>query len=142
MLAGFEEPTSGRIFLDGQDMTGVPPYERPVHMMFQSYALFPHMTVEKNIAYGLKHEPMTEASTQGPGREMLDLVQLTPLPPQAAPDFRRPAPAGGAGPGAGAPAEAAAAGRTPRRARQEAARTYPVRADEHPGTRPASPSSS
>ena len=55
MLAGFEEPTEGRIWLDGQDMTGVPPYERPVNMMFQSYALFPHMTVEKNIAYGLKH---------------------------------------------------------------------------------------
>ena len=49
MLAGFEEPSAGRIFLDGQDMTGVPPWERPVHMMFQSYALFPHMTVEKNI---------------------------------------------------------------------------------------------
>ncbi len=47
MLAGFEEPTSGRIWLDGQDMTGVPPYERPVNMMFQSYALFPHMTVEQ-----------------------------------------------------------------------------------------------
>ena len=43
MLAGFEQPTAGRIFIDGQDMTGVPPYERPVNMMFQSYALFPHM---------------------------------------------------------------------------------------------------
>ncbi|MFZ1346958.1 MAG: ABC transporter ATP-binding protein, partial [Tabrizicola sp.] len=49
MLAGFEEPTSGRIFLDGKDMAGVPPWARPVHMMFQSYALFPHMTVEANI---------------------------------------------------------------------------------------------
>ena len=56
MLAGVEEPTSGRIFLDGRDMAGVPPWERPVHMMFQSYAIFPHMTVEKNVAYGLKHE--------------------------------------------------------------------------------------
>ncbi len=52
MLAGFEEPTAGRIFLDGRDMTGVPPWSRPVHMMFQSYALFPHMTVAKNIGYG------------------------------------------------------------------------------------------
>ena len=79
MLAGFEEPTSGRIFLDGKDMAGVPPWARPVHMMFQSYALFPHMTVEANIAYGLKHEPMTKASRADRVREMLDLVQLTPF---------------------------------------------------------------
>ena len=56
MMAGFEQPSSGSIFLDGQDMAGVPPYERPVNMMFQSYALFPHMTVEKNIAFGLEQE--------------------------------------------------------------------------------------
>ena len=61
MLAGFEQPTEGRVFIDGQDMTGVPPYERPVNMMFQSYALFPHMSVEKNVGYGLKHEKMTDA---------------------------------------------------------------------------------
>lgn len=79
MLAGFEAPSSGRIVIDGQDMTGIPPYERPVNMMFQSYALFPHMTVEKNIGYGLKHEKMTDAERRGRVREMLDLVQLTPL---------------------------------------------------------------
>src|SRR3954470_927578 len=56
MFAGFETPSSGAIYLDGQDMAGVPPYERPVNMMFQSYALFPHMTVEKNIAFGLEQE--------------------------------------------------------------------------------------
>lgn len=77
MLAGFEEPTTGRIFLDGQDMTGVPPWERPVHMMFQSYALFPHMTVEANVGYGLKHERMTKAERADRVRAMLDLVQLT-----------------------------------------------------------------
>ncbi|HQU68770.1 MAG TPA: ABC transporter ATP-binding protein [Albidovulum sp.] len=77
MLAGFEEPSAGRIFLDGQDMTGVPPWERPVHMMFQSYALFPHMSVEKNVAYGLKHERMTKAEREERVRAMLDLVQLT-----------------------------------------------------------------
>ncbi|HQY44436.1 MAG TPA: ABC transporter ATP-binding protein [Paracoccaceae bacterium] len=77
MLAGFEVPTSGRIFLDGQDMTGVPAYERPVNMMFQSYALFPHMTVEGNVAYGLKHENMSAAQRKDRVREMLDLVQLT-----------------------------------------------------------------
>ena len=78
MLAGFEDPSSGHIFIDGQDMGGVPPWQRPVHMMFQSYALFPHMTVEKNIGYGLKHEPITPAQRQARIREMLDLVQLTP----------------------------------------------------------------
>jgi len=56
MLAGFERPTDGAIVIDGADMTTVPPYERPVNMMFQSYALFPHMTVEQNVAYGLKKE--------------------------------------------------------------------------------------
>lgn len=79
MLAGFEQPTAGRIFLDGKDMAGVPPWLRPVHMMFQSYALFPHMTVETNIAYGLKHEPMTKSARAERVREMLDLVQLTPF---------------------------------------------------------------
>lgn len=76
MLAGFEEPTSGRVFIDGQDITSTPPYLRPVHMMFQSYALFPHMTVEKNIGYGLKHEKMTAAQRNDRVREMVDLVQL------------------------------------------------------------------
>lgn len=79
MLAGFEEPSAGRIFLDGQDMTGVPPWERPVHMMFQSYALFPHMSVEKNVGYGLKHETLSKAQRAERVREMLDLVQLTPF---------------------------------------------------------------
>jgi putrescine transport system ATP-binding protein len=77
MLAGFEDLSAGRIFLDGKDMAGVPPWLRPVHMMFQSYALFPHMTVERNIAYGLKHEPISKAAKQDRVREMLDLVQLT-----------------------------------------------------------------
>ncbi len=79
MLAGFEEPTAGRIFIDGQDMAGVPAYDRPVHMMFQSYALFPHMSVEKNIGYGLKHEAMSKAQREARVREMLELVQLAPF---------------------------------------------------------------
>jgi putrescine transport system ATP-binding protein len=79
MLAGFETPTSGTIHIDGQDMGDIPPYDRPVNMMFQSYALFPHMTVEKNVGYGLKHEKMTDAQRKDRVREMLDLVQLTPL---------------------------------------------------------------
>jgi putrescine transport system ATP-binding protein len=77
MLAGFEVPTSGRIFIDGQDMTDLPPYERPVNMMFQSYALFPHMTVEQNVGYGLKHENMTPEQRKARVKDMLDLVKLS-----------------------------------------------------------------
>ncbi|MGQ0564458.1 MAG: ABC transporter ATP-binding protein [Gemmobacter sp.] len=79
MLAGFEEPTAGRILLDGQDMSGVAPWDRPVHMMFQSYALFPHMTVAANVGYGLKHERMTSGERAARVKAMLDLVQLTGL---------------------------------------------------------------
>ena len=58
MLAGFEQPTAGQIVLDGVDLSSVPPYQRPINMMFQSYALFPHMTVEQNIAFGLKQDKL------------------------------------------------------------------------------------
>ena len=54
MIAGFETPTAGRVFLGGQDLSGIPPHRRPINMMFQSYALFPHMTVAGNVGYGLK----------------------------------------------------------------------------------------
>jgi putrescine transport system ATP-binding protein len=77
MLSGFESPTEGRVWIDGQDMTSVPPYERPVNMMFQSYALFPHMTVEQNVGYGLKHEKLTDARRKDRVKLMLDLVQLS-----------------------------------------------------------------
>ncbi|MDH6230313.1 putrescine transport system ATP-binding protein [Mesorhizobium soli] len=76
MLAGFDEPTSGRILLDGQDLRGIPPYRRPVNMMFQSYALFPHMTVEANIAFGLKQEGMPKREIETRVAEMLRLVKL------------------------------------------------------------------
>jgi len=76
MLAGFEEPTSGRILLDGQDLAGIPPYRRPVNMMFQSYALFPHMTVEANIAFGLKQDGMPRREIEARVAEMLKLVRL------------------------------------------------------------------
>jgi putrescine transport system ATP-binding protein len=87
VLAGFEKPTRGRVVLDGQDITELPPYERPINMMFQSYALFPHMSVEQNIAFGLKQDGMA----------------------QAAPALRWPAAAGGAGALAGQEPQAAAA---------------------------------
>lgn len=76
MLAGFERPTAGRIFLDGVDITKQPPYERPVNMMFQSYAVFPHMTVEQNIAYGLKKQGLPGNEIAARVRDMLKLVQL------------------------------------------------------------------
>ena len=79
ILAGFEVPTSGRVFIDGQDITQIPPYERPVNMMFQSYALFPHMTVEDNIGFGLKQQRMGRVERQQRIEEMLNLVQISKL---------------------------------------------------------------
>ncbi|WP_367715929.1 ABC transporter ATP-binding protein [Nitratireductor sp. GISD-1A_MAKvit] len=79
MLAGFEQPTSGRIFLDGQDLSGIPPHRRPVNMMFQSYALFPHMSVEKNIAFGLKQDRMPADEIADRVAAMLKLVKLEPF---------------------------------------------------------------
>ena len=79
MLAGFETPDAGAIFLDGVDITAMPPYERPLNMMFQSYALFPHMSVEENVAYGLRKEGVPRAEIGARVREMLQLVQLTGL---------------------------------------------------------------
>jgi putrescine transport system ATP-binding protein len=76
MLAGFETPTAGRIFIDGQDMEGVPPYKRPVNMMFQSYALFPHMSVEGNVAFGLKQEGAPKAEIAERVQAMLSMVKL------------------------------------------------------------------
>ena len=76
MLGGFETPTSGRILIDGEDMTGVPPYERPVNMMFQSYALFPHMTVEQNVAFGLKQDGVRKNEIAERVATMLELVKL------------------------------------------------------------------
>src|ERR1700733_5162654 len=76
MLGGFETPTSGRIVIDGEDMTGVPPYERPVNMMFQSYALFPHMNVEQNVAFGLKQDGVPRGEPAGGAAPMLELVRL------------------------------------------------------------------
>jgi putrescine transport system ATP-binding protein len=76
MLGGFETPTSGKILIDGEDMTGIPPYERPVNMMFQSYALFPHMNVEQNVAFGLKQDRLPKQEIQERVATMLDLVKM------------------------------------------------------------------
>ncbi|CAA7625882.1 putrescine transporter subunit: ATP-binding component of ABC superfamily [Magnetospirillum sp. LM-5] len=76
MLAGFETPTSGRIEIAGQDMTAVAPYERPVNMMFQSYALFPHMSVADNVAFGLKQDGVKKPEIDTRVAEALDLVRM------------------------------------------------------------------
>ena len=77
MLAGFETPTSGRIILNGQDMAAMAPYERPMNMMFQSYALFPHLTVADNIAFGLRRDGMASAKVNERVDTMLKMVQLS-----------------------------------------------------------------
>lgn len=77
MLAGFESPTSGKIFIDGIDMTDTPAYKRPVSMVFQSYALFPHMTVEQNVAFGLIQEGMNSREIQERVNVYLKLVQMS-----------------------------------------------------------------
>ena len=77
MLAGFEKVTEGRILLDGEDISQIPPHLRPINMMFQSYALFPHMTVEKNIAFGLKQDNLPPNEINQRVEEMLELVELS-----------------------------------------------------------------
>ena len=77
MLAGMETPTQGQIILDGEDITKLQPYDRPINMMFQSYALFPHMTVEQNIAFGLKQDKLPKDEIAARVEEMLRLVQMT-----------------------------------------------------------------
>ena len=76
MLAGFEQPTMGSIMMRQQHLTDIPPHRRPVNMMFQSYALFPHMSVEQNIAFGLKQEKRSKAEIKDRVEEMIALVQL------------------------------------------------------------------
>src|SRR5712692_5383109 len=85
LLAGFETPDAGRILIDGQDMTGVPPHQRPVNMMFQSYALFPHMNVAENVGYGLRREGMAKPEI---GRRVAEALEQVRLSDYAA---RRPA---------------------------------------------------
>ncbi|GGJ09689.1 polyamine ABC transporter ATP-binding protein [Halopseudomonas pertucinogena] len=77
ILAGFEKPSEGRVFLDGQNITDLPPHKRPINMMFQSYALFPHMTVEQNIAFGLKQDKLGKQEIADRVAEMLKLVHMS-----------------------------------------------------------------
>jgi putrescine transport system ATP-binding protein len=77
IIAGLETPTEGRVLIDGVDVTDIPPYERPMNMMFQSYAIFPHMSVEKNIAYGLKRDGLPKAEIKTRVKDILELVQMS-----------------------------------------------------------------
>jgi putrescine transport system ATP-binding protein len=77
MLAGLETATSGKIFVDGEDLAALPPYRRPVNMMFQSYALFPHMSVESNVAFGLKQEGVPKNEIRDRVADALNLVQMS-----------------------------------------------------------------
>ncbi|QVL49408.1 MAG: polyamine ABC transporter ATP-binding protein [Thiocapsa sp.] len=79
MLAGLEYPSSGRIYIDGVDVTDVPAYSRPVNMMFQSYALFPHMSVEQNVEFGLKQDRLSRGERSERVGEMLELLKITEL---------------------------------------------------------------
>src|ERR1700744_4168486 len=79
MLAGFETPDEGRILLDGKDSAHIPPHQRPVNMMFQSYALFPHLNVRDNIAFGLKRAGMASSDIEARVSELVGLVKLDGL---------------------------------------------------------------
>ncbi|MBT6205999.1 MAG: ABC transporter ATP-binding protein [Rhodospirillaceae bacterium] len=76
MLAGFEQPTIGNIYIDGQPQAGVPPHQRPVNMVFQNYAIFPHLNVHKNIAYGMRKSGLSKAEVDRKVDEMLELIKL------------------------------------------------------------------
>ncbi|HCK14762.1 TPA: polyamine ABC transporter ATP-binding protein, partial [Candidatus Poribacteria bacterium] len=77
VMAGLATPTEGSVIIDGIDMTHIPPYKRPVNIMFQNYALFPHMTVFDNVAYGLKKEKMPKREIKSKVAQMLELVKLS-----------------------------------------------------------------
>jgi len=79
LMAGFEAPTEGTIWIDGVDVTATPPYERPINMMFQSYALFPHMSVQKNVAFGLRQDKVAKSEIEDRVAEILKLVRMEQL---------------------------------------------------------------
>ena len=124
LIAGFEQPTEGHIEIFGETAEGVPPYKRNVNTVFQDYALFPHMTVGENVAYGLMIKGVAQGRARSARREdalaMVKLAGYERPPPGAA--LRRPAPARGARPRAGQRPEGAAPRRAARRARPQAAR--------------------
>src|SRR3954454_893264 len=77
MIGGFEDPTAGTVYLGGRDVTDLPPYKRDVNTVFQSYALFPHLTVERNVAFGLERRKVSKAEVKTRVGDVLDLTRLT-----------------------------------------------------------------
>ena len=133
MIAGFERPDAGRIVIGDADVTETPPHLRPVNTVFQSYALFPHLSVEQNVGFGLRFTDVSKDERRGRGREALELVRLGGLgAAPAAPALGRPAAARRAGARARALAGGAPPRRAARRARREAPPRAPGRAQEHP----------
>ena len=133
MIGGFELPTAGRIQLRGRDVTNDPPDKRPVNMVFQNYALFPHLDVANNVAFGLKRRNVAEGRDGRRVGEALELVHLTGYgEAQAEPAVRWPAAARRPRPGPRQPAQRAAPRRTARRPRPQAPPPAPGRAQAHP----------
>ena len=123
MVAGFEEPTSGKIVVAGKDITRLKPNQRNIGMVFQAYALFPNLTVAQNIAFGLKVAGVGKAEADKRVAEMLEIIKLPQFGDRyPVPALRRPAAAHRAGPRAGAQAEAAAARRAAVGARRQGPR--------------------
>ncbi len=132
MIAGFEEPESGQVMLTGRDIVGVPPYKRNVNTVFQSYALFPHLTVFDNVAFGLRRKKVPKHEAQRPGAAVSPAGPARGIrrsPPPAT--LGRPAAAGRAGTRARQPACSAPSRRAARRARPQAAQADAARAHAH-----------
>ena len=133
MIAGFELPTEGEVLLNGADVSRLPPYQRDVNTVFQDYALFPHMTVGDNVAYGLMVRRVGRAERRARAAEALEMVRLPGFEKRKPrPALGRPAPAGRARARAREPAEAAPARRAAGGARPEAPRGDADRAQGHP----------
>ena len=135
LIAGFEAATSGQILVDGEDLATTPPHRRPVNTVFQSYALFPHLTVARNVAYGLRWRKNGDSKSAMEQRvtDALRLVQLQDFAErQADPALRRPAAAGGPRPGPDPATQGAPARRAPRRPRRQAAQGPADGADRPP----------
>ena len=113
IIGGFATPTSGDVLFDGVRINDVPPYQRQINTVFQKYALFPHLNVYENIAFGLRMQKLPEAEIKERVMEMLETVSLKGFEaPASGGPFRRSAAAGGHRPCAGEPPQGAAAGRT------------------------------
>ena len=133
MIGGFEAPTSGLIELQGQDVTWLPPYKRNVNTVFQNYALFPHLTIYENVAFGLRRKGVKDAEVKSRVTDMLALVELPGFEtPQADPDLGRPGAARRAGPGPDQQARRPPPRRAARSARPQAAQADAGRAQADP----------